>query len=91
MIYIPAATENLSLGDHNGINAGIFSINGYTEAYANNQAVVWVNDTYNVPRESWWFGPYDKEPAGSCYAMCELKLTGTSSSTTIDHLQDSYT
>ena len=80
----------MSLSDYNGASAGTFNLNGYAEAYAANQTVIWVNDTHDVSNGGWWWGPYQKEPAGSFYAIFEVKLVGVSSSTTIDHAQDSY-
>ncbi|WP_342813159.1 hypothetical protein, partial [Metallosphaera sp.] len=61
----------------------------YAKYFSNNQTEYWPNDTWlSGPGGGWWWGPYLKEPAGSFYVMFELKITGTSSSITVDHYQD---
>ena len=89
LIYIPATTETMLLNGYTG-NGPTFSLRGYLQSWANNQTTMWANDTLVSGDYPGWYGPYYHEPSGSFYTLFELKLTGTTSYITVDHIQDSF-
>ena len=90
LIYIPATTVNFSLFDSNSAEHSFFYLNGYIQGWQSNNTVEWVNDTHNVATGGWWYGPYQQHSSGSFNVIFIMKLIGSSSSTTVDHIEDSY-